>query len=135
MTTYSPDPSNVAAYLVVALKRLSAPCEEQVSILEGIGVPVDELALDFDSAVHTLWVLSEAGLITGELVAPLNEINGLLSAISGEENASYWTVAALCHEDVWNEVRQRSQDVLRVMSENEALAAVVDGVEADDPRY
>ncbi|MFC4060622.1 hypothetical protein ACFOWE_20150 [Planomonospora corallina] len=106
------DPGDALSRIITALSRLALPAEEQIEILKGEGLPVDELALDYEVALSTLWVVTEAGLLDDALAAELIEIDGLLDAISGFENEDLWTERALRDDRAWRRIRERAQAVL-----------------------
>ncbi|MDA0184527.1 hypothetical protein OJ997_29765 [Solirubrobacter phytolaccae] len=84
-----------------AVAMLARAPEEQAAAVAG--ACVDELALDLDAQP---WHDESA-----DVRAALDELDGMLDAMSGEEHARLWTIDAL-HGAEWHQVRRLARRVL-----------------------
>ncbi len=91
---------------------LAADAQTQVAWLVKHCVMTDEFALDFDHAFRMAEALVAEGELASEVMADLREINVLLSAMSGAENADRWTRDALSDDEGWAQARQMARRVL-----------------------
>ncbi|GII76862.1 hypothetical protein Sru01_18440 [Sphaerisporangium rufum] len=98
--------------IVRALARLALPAEVQIELLEKAHLPSDELALDFEWSISTLWQAREIGLIDQRIEEELMGIDRRLGSIGGPEHAELWEDAALRAHPVWENVRTRAREVL-----------------------
>lgn len=101
------------ALLLPVVERLSSPSESQTAWLEQLGTAPssDELAMEFDDVYQVTRLRMEGR--AGELA---DELNGLLDAMSGEENEHLWTVEALASEAEWERVRESAAELLRELT-------------------
>jgi hypothetical protein len=113
MSSTQEDAIGTVRNIIRALARLSLEPEAQIELLEKAHLPSDELALDYEWSISTLWRAREAGLIDQQIEGDLNGINRDLDAISGPENAELWDDEALRTHPTWEQVRERSRNVLR----------------------
>jgi hypothetical protein len=98
--------------LAAAVLGLSLPGKEAVaSIPEGPN-RVDRLALLFDEE-YTDFMGTLAALPSESQLIALQELDGALNAISGPDNRSLWTEAAVEQDPHWAEIRELANRVLR----------------------
>lgn len=96
---------------------LALPAEGQVQWLSSLGLPgdaaiADELAQEFDDRFLLLPQFVELGWIPESVAEQLRELNSLLAAMSGPDNAAIWEVSALGTHDVWDKVRNHATRIL-----------------------
>jgi hypothetical protein len=108
----SPDPSFRRRLLMESLAVLAADAQTQVTWLDRHAVMTDEIALDFDHAFRMAEALVADGQLARGVMADLQEIDGILSRMSGDENADRWTRDALCTDDGWALARRLARRVL-----------------------
>lgn len=95
-----------------AVFHLAAEYEDQLKYLNSepkIALPVDELAIEFGECL--LVVNSNKNLqvsFSDEELLVLSEIDAFLKEISGEKNATLWTLEALRGSWEWRHVRDRA---------------------------
>lgn len=89
--------------LITSIGRLALDSEDQQAYLDklgDLGNAVDELALEFDDAMHGIDQLVDAGWLSARHRAQAEQIGVALGRIEGE-----WTVADL-NGDSWRRVRR-----------------------------
>jgi hypothetical protein len=96
---------------------LALPAEGQERWLNSFGLPgeaaiADELAQEFDDRFLLLPQFVELGWIPENVAEQLRELNSLLAAMSGPENAHIWEISALGTNDVWDKVRNHATNIL-----------------------
>lgn len=92
---------------------LALPAEGQVQWLNSVGLPIaDELAQEFDDRFLLLPQFIELGWIPESVAEQLRELNSLLAAMSGPDNAAIWEISALESNDVWDKVRNHATRIL-----------------------
>ncbi|MFF8646452.1 hypothetical protein [Streptomyces sp. NPDC015345] len=79
----SPDPSFRRCLLMESLAVLAADAQTQVAWLARHAVMTDEIALDFDHAFRMAEALVADGQLARGVMADLQEIDGILSRMSG----------------------------------------------------
>jgi hypothetical protein len=96
--------------LFEAIRCLALPPDEQLAFLSRLGCPgvIDELALQFHDHAVVADQLLEAGDITPGQLAVVNDVDGLLTGMSGQHNAALWTEQALKQSALWEDVRRRA---------------------------
>ena len=108
-------------FLFDALKKLYWPANEQINWCKEEGVPVSELALEFDDAYQTLRsndTFQTQYNVNDAQMKKLDEINKILDKISGIENSAYWTPKALKSKMEWAQIRKLSQELLELFQIN-----------------
>lgn len=95
-----------------SLQALAMPAEIQLSLFPDFVCKVDELALDFDNWA-TCVLSNDRGELTQEQRSCLAEIDSRLGAMSGEQNARYWTEEALRQGTEWEAIRNLSKMALK----------------------
>ncbi len=103
--------AGVLANLRCTLQLLAAAAPDQLAhfLPPDFAFKADEMALDFDNwvtSVHTYWTLTE------EQAARLTELDAYLDNLSGEQNAAFWTDAALVSDPRWERIRALAQAAL-----------------------
>ncbi|MEO3811527.1 hypothetical protein ABGB17_21245 [Sphaerisporangium sp. B11E5] len=112
MTDGQADAAATVRNVVRALARLALPADAQIELLDKAHLPSDELALDYEWSISTLWRAREAGLIDRQIEAELRRIDRDLDSISGPERDGLWADDALRTHPVWEQVRKRAHDLL-----------------------
>jgi hypothetical protein len=95
-----------------SLAVLAADAQIQGTWLARHAVLTDEIALDFDHAFRMAEALVADGQLAHGVMADLREIDGILSRMSGDENADLWTRDALCTDEGWALARRVARRVL-----------------------
>ncbi|MET7737732.1 hypothetical protein ABZT02_41500 [Streptomyces sp. NPDC005402] len=98
--------------LMEALTVLAADAQIQVLWLVEHAVMTDEIALGFDHAFRMADALVAEGQLAHAVVADLQEIDVILSGMSGGENADRWTSNALSTDEGWALARRLARRVL-----------------------
>jgi hypothetical protein len=103
--------AGVLANLRYTLQLLAAAAPDQLAhfLPPDFAFKADEMALDFENwatSVHTYWTLTE------EQTARLTELDACLDNLSGEQNAAFWTDAALISDPRWEQVRALAKAAL-----------------------
>ncbi len=114
--------------MIVILKKLAAPHDEQFKLLdrEAMGDCADELALEFDDSFQVLksqW--REAGLTEAQFEG-LSAVDALLDRMSGSKNAPLWTRMALENSAEWKQVRLLAAMALKHLPSEKNPAKDVD---------
>ncbi|CAH9418352.1 hypothetical protein SGL43_05401 [Streptomyces globisporus] len=91
---------------------LAADAQKQVTWLVRHAVMTDEVALDFDHAFRMAEVLVAEGQLARGVMVDLQEIDVILSGMSGGENADRWTRDALSTDEGWALARRLARRVL-----------------------
>ena len=107
-----PDSSFRRRLLIESLTLLAAHAQSQVAWLDRHGVGTDEIALDFAHAFDMAEALVDAGQLGRGVLPDLREIDAVLSAMSGAENADRWTRDALSVDEGWSQTRRLARRVL-----------------------
>ncbi|GGW15422.1 hypothetical protein GCM10010264_63350 [Streptomyces globisporus] len=105
-------PSFRRRLLIEALTVLAADAQKQVTWLVRHAVMTDEVALDFDHAFRMAEVLVAEGQLARGVMVDLQEIDVILSGMSGGENADRWTRDALSTDEGWALARRLARRVL-----------------------
>jgi hypothetical protein len=88
------------------LANLAAEAPEQIRYLKSLGpASIDELALEFEEALHLTWIPLESGAVTREQLAGARTVDDLLKSFSGQANAEKWTEEGLASAEEWKKVR------------------------------
>ena len=95
-----------------ALTVLAADAQTQVPWLVRHAVMTDEIALDFDHSFRMAETLVAEGQLARGVMADLQEIDVILSGMSGGENAAQWTRDALSTDEGWTLARRLARRVL-----------------------
>ncbi|MEV5177937.1 hypothetical protein AB0L10_44670 [Streptomyces flaveolus] len=101
-----------ACELMAALTVLAADAQVQVSWLVKHAVMTDEIALDFDHAFRMAEALVAEGELARGVMSHLQEIDVVLSKMSGGGNADRWTRDALSTDEGWALARRLARRVL-----------------------
>jgi hypothetical protein len=111
-----PTPRSLAN-LVRAVAVLALPASDQVSWIEslGVGLVVDELALELGDGALLARQFVDAGWLSLDVLPPLQALNALLEDMSGPENAPLWNVSSLDFSPRWAEARAQANEVLRAI--------------------
>lgn len=107
-----PDSSFRRRLLIESLTLLAADARSQVAWLDRHGVVADEIALDFAHAFDMAEALVDAGRLGPGVLPDLREIDAVLGAMSGAENAGRWTREALSVDEGWSRTRRLARGVL-----------------------
>jgi len=91
-----------------AVLALAQPANVQLSLFPEFVCKADELALDFEDGLHEL-VGHE---ISGEQRAAVEALEEIITSMSGEQNASFWTEEALRSDPTWDDIRSAAKAVL-----------------------
>lgn len=111
------DPATYLALTKSALKNLGSTAEEQIAYLDTSGeVPVDELALEFEDTIDLAGLMCIEGVISEDQLHALLAVENLLGRISGEENASFWTMASLQNDVIWAKIRDSANAALVMLT-------------------
>ena len=95
--------------LQLAVLALAQPADVQLSLYPDLVCKADELALEFDDGLK---MLGQDDKFTDEQQASLQALDELLSRMSGEQNASFWTEEALGSDPTWEVVRSMAKAVV-----------------------
>ncbi|QYX83632.1 hypothetical protein K1J60_44580 (plasmid) [Streptomyces akebiae] len=95
-----------------ALTVLAADAQTQVTWLVRHAVMTDEIALDFDHSFRMAETLVAEGQLARGVMADLQEIDVILSGMSGGENTDRWTRGALSTDEGWALARRLARQVL-----------------------
>lgn len=100
-----------------ALLHLAADAGGQVDYLRGLNVGdcADELALEFDDAFVPIAQFFGSGIFSPDFERHLENINEILSSMSGESKSDLWRLAALSSRDEWSRVRELSSQAIRLL--------------------
>ena len=111
-----PTPRMLANF-VRAVAVLSLPAADQVAWIDslGMGPAVDELALELGDGALLAPQFVEAGWLGADVLPPLQALDGLLSDMSGPENAELWDVSSLESSPLWAAARAQANEVLRAI--------------------
>lgn len=90
-----------------AVLALAQPPEVQLALFPDFVCKADELALDFEDGLYEL-VGHEDGITAGQRAA-LDALDGLITGMSGERNASFWTEEALRSHPTWEAIRSAAR--------------------------
>ncbi|MGW1894159.1 hypothetical protein ACWCP6_28510 [Streptomyces sp. NPDC002004] len=108
----SPGPLFRRRLLLESLTVLAADAQSQVAWLAKHEVVTDEIALDFEHAFGMAEVLVDEGRLGHGVLPDLQEIDAVLSEMSGAENADRWTREALSVDEGWSQARLAARRVL-----------------------
>ena len=107
-----------AITFVRSIAVLALPAAAQLRWLRAqaeFELPIDELALEFDDGWVLLNNFLEGELIPRAAVPGLTRLDGLLSKMSGTDNANLWTAEALASRPEWDSVRDLALSVLELV--------------------
>ena len=104
--------------LTEALQWLAAAPKEQIRLLGTLGMPtnIDELALQYDSIAAAAPDMLRKGELNKIQSDRVTELNTLLDAMSGRNNAELWTANALESSSHWQRVRDLARECLILLS-------------------
>lgn len=113
-----------------AVRYLAAPATEQMAYLDRLLSPVagggsaaaygnDELALSLDDLFFASDDMISHGELTEVEAAAIRPLDGLLTELSGEQNAPFWRREALVDDERWKEVRSLAGKALAQLPEEE----------------
>ncbi|MGJ5760745.1 hypothetical protein [Streptomyces galbus] len=108
----NPGPLFRRRLLLESLAVLAADAPSQVAWLAKHDVVTDEMALDFDHAFAMAEALVGEGQLGRRVLPDLREIDAVLSAMSGAQNAGRWTREALSADEGWSQARRLARRVL-----------------------
>ncbi len=95
---------------------LAADAATQLAHLETIGgAPVDELALEFDDAIHLLAELMDSGLIGPRAATALRVLDSQILAMSVSEDPDLWHGESLASKSEWQQVRVLATSALELL--------------------
>ena len=111
-----PSPRLLANF-VRSLGVLALPAADQVAwlgSLDGLGDPpsTDELALELDDGFRLAPQFVAAGWLPPAVLDPLRQLDEVLAAMSGQDNAELWVPDALVRSPRWSEVRSKAKAIL-----------------------
>jgi hypothetical protein len=86
--------------------------DQQIEWLDSMGLPVDELALEFDDGRLLIGQFKELRWVPPDLEVVARPLDSLLAEMSGEHNAALWTEDGLRLAPEWAQVRGLARDVL-----------------------
>ncbi len=99
-----------------AVSLLAADAATQLAHLEGIGgAPVDELALEFDDAMHLLAELMDSGLVGPRAATALRVLESQILAMSELEDPDLWHGEFLASRGEWQQVRVLAASALELL--------------------
>lgn len=98
--------------LIIALRALAGPVDEQLARFPNFVVKADELALDFADA-HLLFEQCQQLEFTAAQREAVAAVDRLLDRMSGPERAALWTEQALREAPEWDRVRTAAKVALR----------------------
>ena len=75
----------------------------QLGLFPDFVCKADELALDFEDGLFEL--VGHENEITAEQRVALDALDALVTGMSGQRNASFWTEEALCSHPKWEAIR------------------------------
>lgn len=90
-----------------AIQALAQPYNVQLSLFPDFTHKPDELALSFEDALYEL--VGREDLVSAEQRSAIDHLDDIVSAMSGEENADFWTEDAVRHHPTWEEFRVRAK--------------------------
>jgi len=104
----------VLSGLLRAVARLALAPDDQREYLRRIGTggSADELALELDEFAGMLDQLAEAGWIPPAQATLVRRIDGMLTKMSGRQNAALWEPSALSTAPEWTEVRALAKELV-----------------------
>lgn len=90
-----------------AILALAQPPEVQLALFPDFVCKADELALDFEDGLYEL--AGHKDDVTAEQQAALDALDGLITGMSGERNAAFWTEEALLSNPGWDGIRSAAR--------------------------
>jgi hypothetical protein len=100
--------------LVIALRALGAPPDEQLEHVSSSDARTGKVALDFDDAYLLLQQCQQLELTTAQRDA-VADVDRLLADLTGPDGSPLWTEAALRRAPEWESVRSAAREALRVL--------------------
>jgi len=100
--------------LIIALRALAGPVDEQLARFPDFVVKADELALDFADA-HLLLAQCQQLELTAAQRDAVAAVDRLLEQMSGREHAALWSEQALREAPEWDEVRYAAKAALAAL--------------------
>jgi hypothetical protein len=99
--------------MIDALALLGASSADQLAWIDKYQVTTDEVALEFDDALHLLsGVWPGHGESSEDVMSRLRLVDAVLGEMSGVENAERWSREALSADAGWCRVRALARDLL-----------------------
>jgi hypothetical protein len=95
-----------------SILALAQPADIQLSLFPDSVCKADELALDFEDGLYEL--VGHEHEITSPQRASIDALDRLISEMSGEQNAAFWTEDAVRSHPIWEEIRAAAKTVLAV---------------------
>ena len=86
-----------------AVLALAQPADVQLSLFPDFVCKADELALDFEDGLYEL--VGHEDEITSEQRAAVDRLDQLITSMSGEQNAEFWTDDAVRSHPTWEQIR------------------------------
>ena len=90
-----------------AVLALAQPAEVQLSLFPDFVCKADELALDFQDGLYEL--VGHEDEITAPQRVAIDALDKLILAMSGEQNAPFWTEDAVRSHSTWEEMRMAAK--------------------------
>ena len=90
-----------------AVLALAQPADVQLSLFPDFVCKADELALDFEDGLYEL--VGHEKELTVEQKAAVDALDGIITRMSGKQNASFWTEEALRTDPTWDEIRSAAK--------------------------
>ncbi|TYB53460.1 hypothetical protein FXF51_49310 [Nonomuraea sp. PA05] len=91
-------------WIRTVLSRLGWDAERQLEHVRSLRVDVDELALEFDDALHLAQAKTHDGLLSQEALEALLPVDAKLSRMT-EHGPELWTEEAVTTALAWQELR------------------------------
>jgi hypothetical protein len=95
-----------------AILALAQPADIQLSLFPDFVCKADELALDFEDGLYEL--VGHEHEITSPQQASIDTLDRLISEMSGEQNAAFWTEDAVRSHPTWEEIRTAAMAAVAV---------------------
>jgi hypothetical protein len=92
-----------------SIQALSQPVEVQLALFPDFTCKADELALNFEDGIYEL--VGRDAHVTVDQRGAIDYLDELVTTMSGEHNAEFWTEAALEKHPAWEEIRARARSV------------------------
>jgi hypothetical protein len=86
-----------------AVLALAQPADVQLSLFPDFVCKADELALDFEDGLYE--IVGHESEISEAQHAAIHRLDKLITSMSGEQNASFWTEEAVLVHPVWEQIR------------------------------
>ena len=86
-----------------AVLALAQPADVQLALFPDFVCKADELALDFEDGRYE--IVGHESEISGDQRAALNALDDLITSMSGQQNAAFWTDEAVRSDAKWEDIR------------------------------